>query len=37
MENQQLVKFSHVLKKKLNIVLGGNIGTPILNLKIKKK
>ncbi len=27
---------AHVLKKKYNIVLGGNIGTPILNLKIKK-
>ena len=25
-----------MLKKKYNIVLGGNIGTPILNLKIKK-
>ena len=38
MVNQQLVNIiSHVLKKNnFKILLGGNIGTPILNLKIKK-
>ena len=39
MENQLLVKdFTTYLKKKKNYnpLLGGNIGTPILSLKIKK-
>ena len=28
---------AHILKKKYKVLLGGNIGIPILNLKIKKK
>ena len=38
MENLQLVKIlTHLLKKnKFKVLLGGNIGTPILDLKIKK-
>ena len=28
---------AHVLKKRYKVLLGGNIGIPILNLKIKKK
>ena len=38
MENQQHAKLiEHVLKKnKINIRLGGNIGSPILNLNLKK-
>ena len=37
MENQQLVKYYLIFKKnKYKSLLGGNIGTPILNLNIEK-
>ena len=39
MENQLHVKFlAHVLKKNnYKVLIGGNIGKPVLDLKIKKK